>query len=330
MRKASTLMFGLLGVAALAAGAAGAACGGSDSGSETGAGGGGTGDPQQPGSDSGPTTDGSVTTDRDTGVTSPTDSGGGDGSKPIVDAGGDARPEPSCAGLAYCEDFESYPGSSVAISTNTTIGPWKATVNGAAVMTIDGVRPYGGAKALHITVPKNDTGASGLLNLTKAAGLITGNNLFGRAMVYYTKSATDDKPIGVHSWIFQGIGTSTASGKIMSLNLANNGTSYFLNYHGDSTSSAESSKNGGTPVAAKWVCMQWEYDSSGASPADEAKVWADGTLIIDATKAAQNWNLATPFSTMQFGFTHYQTLPNAIDVYLDDFAVNNAMVACPP
>ena len=53
-------------------------------------------------------------------------------------------------------------------------------------------------------------------------------------------------------------------------------------------------------------------------------------VIIDATKAAQNWNLATPFSTMQFGFTHYQTLSNAIDVYLDDFAVNNAMVACPP
>ncbi len=329
MRKASTLVFGLLGLAALAAGGAGAACGGSDSGSETGAGPGGPGDPQQPGSDSGSTTDGSVTTDPDTGVTSPIDSGGGD-SSPIVDAGGDARPEPSCVGLAYCEDFESYAASSTPIATNTTIGPWKATVNGAAVMTIDAVRPYGGAKALHITVPKNDTGASGLLNITKAAGLITGNNLFGRAMVYYTKSATDDKPNGVHSWIFQGIGTSTASGKIMSLNLANNGTSYFLNYHGDSTSSAESSKNGGTPVAAKWVCMQWEYNSSGATPVDEAKVWADGALIIDATKAAQNWNLATPFSTMQFGFTHYQTLSNAIDVYLDDFAVNNAMVACPP
>jgi hypothetical protein len=32
---------------------------------------------------------------------------------------------------------------------------------------------------------------------------------------------------------------------------------------------------------------------------------------------------------MQFGFTHYQTLANAIDVYLDDFAVNTAMVPCP-
>lgn len=66
---------------------------------------------------------------------------------------------------------------------------------------------------------------------TKTAGLITGNNLFGRAMVYYAKSATEDKPNGVHSC--QGTGLSTASGKTMTLNLANNSTSYFLNYHGE-------------------------------------------------------------------------------------------------
>ena len=321
MRNASSWVFGLLVL-----GAAAAAC--SSSGDNAAAGPGSSGDPQ-PGTDASSSTDGSVTTEPDGSVAEPPDGSVGDSASP-VDAGSDAHAEPSCAGLAYCENFESYPASTTPIANNTTIGPWKATTNGAAVMTIDSVHPFGGTKALHITVPNLDTGASGLLNLTKAAGLVTGNNLFGRAMVYYTKSATDDKPNGVHSWIFQGIGTSTASGKIMSLNLANNGTSYFLNYHGDSTSSAESSKNGGTPAAGKWVCMQWQYNSSGAPPADDAKVWADGALVLEATKAAQSWNLATPFSTMQFGFTHYQKLSNAIDVYLDDFAVDTAMIACPP
>lgn len=322
MRRSYWLAPGLLFVASAAA------CSGSSS-TEPGVGGGGGGDPTHSGTDGGTTgTDGSVQKDSDSGAAQGTDAGTKDGAAP-VDAGSDARAESSCAGLAYCEDFESY-AIAGPIANNTTVGPWKATVNGAAVMTIDGVRPYAGTKALHITVPNADTGASGLLNLTKAAGLITGNNLFGRAMVYYTKSATDDLPKGVHSWIFQGIGTSSESGKIMSLNLANNGTNYFLNYHGDSTSSAESSKTGGTPVAAKWVCMQWQYDSSGATPADDAKVWADGVLALDATKAAEKWMLATPFSTMQFGFTHYQTLTNAIDVYLDDFAVDTKMIACPP
>lgn len=256
-----------------------------------------------------------------------------DSSAPIVDSGGgdtgvDAGVD-SCAGLAYCDDFESYTASTTPLANKSTKGIWSITTSGDATMTIDSVKPFAGKNSLHITVPNGSTGASGLLNLTKAAGLVTNNNLFGRAMVYYTKSATDDLPNGVHSWIFQGIGMSTASGKTMTLNLANGGTDYFLNYHGDTTQSAEASKTGGKPVAAAWVCMQWEYNSSGTPAADDAKVWADGVLQLEATKAAQNWNLATPFSQMQFGFTHYQTLKNAIDVYLDDFAINDAMIPCP-
>jgi hypothetical protein len=312
-----TLLVGVGALAILAA-CSGSSAGGDVTGIET---------PPRPGSDSGvPTTeDGSVPPQSDSGGPLPSD-GGADSSTPL-DSGGDARAEPSCAGLAYCENFESYPAG--AVVNNATVGPWTATTSGAAAMTIDSVRPYGGTKSLHIKVPTADIGASALLNITKPAGLITGNNLFGRAMVYYTKSATEDKPNGVHSWIFQGTGLSTASGKTMTLNLANNGTSYFLNYHGDTTISAEASKNGGTPVAAKWVCVQWQFDSAGTPAADDAKVFVDGSLALEATKAAQNWNLATPFSKMQFGFTHYQTLSNAIDVYLDDFAVNTATIPCP-
>jgi hypothetical protein len=308
MRKSTTVaivLFGFAGAVACSSSSSGLGVGG--------------GDDTQPASDAGSGADGTIGNQDG----APVDSG-----EVPTDAGSDARAEPSCAGLSYCENFEEYDDAG-AIKNNALIGPWKASVGGAAVMTIDGVHPYGGSKSLHITVPNTDPGANGILNQTAAGGLVTGNNLFGRAMVYYGTGGGADKPVGVHSWIFQGQGTSTASTKNMSLNLANHGDYYFLNYHGDTTAGAESSVTGGTPVAGAWVCMQWEYDGSG-STADEAKVWADGTLVVHATKAGQSWNLATPFTNFQFGFTHYQTLANAIDVYLDDFALDDTMIACPP
>jgi hypothetical protein len=75
--------------------------------------------------------------------------------------------------------------------------------------------------------------------------------------------------------------------------------------------------------------MQWEYNGSGTPPKDEGKIWVDGKLVVDAAPPAQKWDFATPWSNFDFGFTHYQTTKNAIDVYLDDFALAETMVACP-
>jgi hypothetical protein len=250
-----------------------------------------------------------------------------------IDAGPDARPEPSCAGIAYCENFETYDDAG-ALKNNDMLGPWKVAIGVPAdagspePMGVDTINPYGGFKSLHIQVPNKANSSTHLLEQTNtgATGLV-GNDLWGRAMVYFKGS----KPNG-HTWVFQGIGASTESGDLnMSLNLADQGTNYFLNYHGTfMDAGAETSQSGGTPAQDKWVCLQWEYNASGGTPVDQAKVWADGALIIDSKAApVQAWQLADPFTQMQLGWVHYPQTTEAIDLYIDDFALNNTMIPCP-
>jgi hypothetical protein len=258
------------------------------------------------------------------------DSGGGGGN----DSGGgnDAGTPPSCTGLAYCEDFEAYDGK---ITNAMILGPWKASVGGTiTTFAVDSVKPHSGSKALHITVAggAGDAGASahGTLNQTKAAGLVAGNNLFGRAMVYYSDQGGDGLPLGVHSWLFNssGVGKSAdASTGNVTMNMGGGGAKMQLNYH-PVAPAGEQSVQGGTMTTGTWHCLQWEYDGAGTPPANTAKVWVDGAVAVDVP-ATKGWEFATPWASMDFGFTHYQNLAAGVDVYLDDFAVNDTMVACP-
>jgi hypothetical protein len=249
------------------------------------------------------------------------------GSTEPTDAGFDSG-IPSCAGLRYCEDFESY-GDAGTLENGKSLGPWKINVGGKVVMSIDGDKPYSGKYSLHITEPANDTTASdGLLHQAAASGgLVTGNDVWGRAMIWYSTDGTNNLPQG-HSWVFQAQGNSAAeSNKNVSMNVANSGGQYFLNYH--SATSAEQSVTGGKPAGGKWLCMQWEYNGSGATPVDEGKIIIDGTVVVDAKKQTPNWDFATPWTNFDFGFQHYQSITNSMDVYLDDFALDDKEVPCP-
>jgi len=206
------------------------------------------------------------------------------------------------------------------------LGPWKASVAGGT-MTVDSVKPYSGTKSLHITVAAG-AAAHGTLNQTVPTGLVPGNNMFGRAMLFYSNTGGNDLPLAVHSWLFNSAGTSTAAMGNVTMNLGGGGAKLQLNYHPPAPA-VEQSVQGGTMTAGVWHCVQWEYDGSGTPSVNDAKVWVDGTLAVEAMPA-KGWQFATPWNTFDFGFTHYQTLANGVDVYLDDFALNETMVACPP
>ncbi len=258
-----------------------------------------------------------------TATSSSSSSSGSSGS--FTDAGSDAGlPDPSCAGLAYCDDFESYSGS---ILNGANLGPWKASV-GSALMTVDSINPYRGHRSLHITATAPDGGsAHGTLHQVFDGGLVSGNDVFGRAMVFYSDTTGNGLPLGVHSWIFNSTGNSAAADGGVSMNLGGGGAKLQLNYHPPAPL-PEQSVQGGTMTAGVWHCVQWEYNGSGSPAADDAKVWVDGSLAVEAT-ASKGWNFATPWAAFDFGFTHYQTLSNGVDVYLDDFALDGAMVPCP-
>jgi hypothetical protein len=237
-----------------------------------------------------------------------------------------------CGSYKYCDDFESYtPGT---LANAGKLGPWVATVNGMGiVMQVDTVNPYKSKQALHVTVPSNagmdaGTGARGTLNQMAPSGLIPGNNMYGRAMVFYSNTGGNDLPLNVHSWLFNSGGVSQDADGGVTMNMGGGGMKMQLNYH-PPPPLLEQSVQGGMITAGAWHCVQWQYDGSGNPVADVGMVWVDGTQAVNVAKS-KGWNFATPWDTMDFGFTHYQALPNGVDVYLDDFALDGAMVPCPP
>jgi hypothetical protein len=242
----------------------------------------------------------------------------------MPDAGPINMPDASDNGPAYADDFEAYTG---AITNGQMVGPWMASVAGTGVMMrVDTVRPHSGTKSLHITIPAGMT-AHGTLGQTKAAGLVAGNDMYGRAMVYYDNTGGNNLPLNVHSWLFNASGMSTQAAGGVAMNMGGGGAKMQLNYHPPAPAT-EQSVQGGQITAGAWHCIQWQYDGSGTPPNDTAHVWVDGTLAV-SIPSTKGWMLATPWTTFAFGFTHYQTTANPVDVYLDDFALGSTMIACP-
>jgi hypothetical protein len=255
---------------------------------------------------------------------------------PNGDAGpGDSGPTdggPVCGPYKYCDDFESYtPGM---LKSGTKLGPWAVTVSAMGVtMQVDTVLPYKSNQSLHITTPAGNS-VQAILSQMASGGLVPGNDLYGRAMVYYSNAKAPgdagnyDLAIGVHSWLFNATGNSQIADGGVTMNMGGGGAKMQLNYHPPPPLTEQSVDNGNITAGA-WHCVQWQYDGSGNPPADNGNVWVDGSLALNSPKS-KGWNYATPWTAMDFGFTHYQTTTNDIDLYLDDVAVDGAMVPCPP
>jgi hypothetical protein len=231
----------------------------------------------------------------------------------------------SCTGLAYCESFESYPAG--ALTNKQKLGPWTVNVDGTVTLgAVDGVKPYSGAQSLHVTVPAGSAAGVTLLQAS-GSGLVAGNDLYGRAMVYFSNAGSDAAPVGCHSWLFQALGSSAADGGDVSMNWGDIDAKMELNYHPNG--SAEETTLGSDQMSAgAWHCVQWQFDGGGSPVADVAKLWVDGVLVDDVEQSV-GWEFATPWSSFNVGFTHFQTLAAGADVYLDDFALGSAMISCP-
>jgi hypothetical protein len=278
--------------------------------------------------DSGETPDSGTGADSGT----PPDAGTANDAGSNADSGNDAGTSdagPSDAGgcsYRYCEGFESYP--TAAVANAEALGPWKATVNGIGIQArLDGLNPHSGLQSFHITVLADAGSASAHLTQKDGGGVIPGNDLFGRAWVFYTLDGGYGLPLGVHSWIFNASGA--LDGGTATMNLGGGGATAKpqINYHPPQGN--ESSVVNGTMTAGVWHCLQWEYNGSGSPPADTASLWVDGTLAANAP-ASKGWAFPVPWQSFDFGFTHYQVLNNPVDVFVDDFALDGAMVPCPP
>lgn len=250
-------------------------------------------------------------------------------------------PPDSCDGYQYCENFEAYDGT---VTNAQALGPWAASVSGVT-MAVDTTRPHSGARSLHITtIADGGAPAHGTLRQTPDGGLIPGNDVYGRVMIFYNDAPGFQLPLGVHSWIFNTQGNSIQADGGVDLNMGGGGAKMQLNYHFPNETPAEQAVVGGNITTGAWHCIQWQFngskDGGKAKPVDEDRVWLDGTLAVDAVEfedgGGKKWPSAEPWKLFDFGFNHYQVLdgganqPNYnVDVYLDDFAMSNAMVPCP-
>jgi hypothetical protein len=267
------------------------------------------------------------------------DSGAGgpkDGSPQDGDSSTEAGlPPGDCTGLTYCDDFETY--DAAPLKRGGTLGPWSVGGGTSATITVDTVRAYTGKQSFHVTFPPSQSGGNLTQTAAADAGLIAGNNLFGRSMFYFVVNpgASDaglepdggvGLPIKVHSNLFTSSGTeSTADGGTGS-EVSATGQALYLNFYPPGT--FERAVGTGVITGNTWHCLQWELDGSGDASTNQAKIWLDGLLVADVTKA-KLWVAATPWQTFSVGFWTEQAVENSVDVSVDTFALSDKMLPCP-
>jgi hypothetical protein len=236
----------------------------------------------------------------------------------------DAAPAPpaaDCQGLRFCEGFETQalgkaPGA-----------PWRSFTRGGGVLVVDGTRPFGGARSLHITAPAGNDAAA-VVNQRGPALPVPGNVMFGRVMVFFAGAP----PRNTHFPLFEVQGVSTVAGNVL-LRWGGNGVAsprgppFHFNYKWTLPTAAESGATSSMLVpGSRWMCVQWQYDG----PKNEARLWVDGKLQAQMTVlAARGWHFGEPWTFMQLGLQYFQPTPDAIELWLDDFALNDAMIPCP-
>jgi hypothetical protein len=244
-------------------------------------------------------------------------------------------PPEDCAGLTYCDDFETY--DAAPLKRGQKLGPWSVGGGTNATIMVDTVRAYTGKQSFHVRFPPSQSG--GILTQAAApeAGLIAGNNLFGRSMFYFVvdPGASDaglepdggvGLPIKVHSELFFSSGTtSTADGGTGS-DIAVTGQALYLNYYPPGT--FERAVGTGVIAGNAWHCLQWELDGSGDASTNQAQVWLDGKQVVSVTKT-NLWVAATPWQTFSVGFWTEQPEVNSIDVSVDTVALSDKMLPCP-
>ncbi len=249
---------------------------------------------------------------------------GGAGSS-TAGAGG-AVASGGCAGALICEDFESY--------TDKPAGPWKVDNNSGTTVAIDTTKHVSGSKSVKFTTDGVNTYQRAYIGLMTPTFPITGNAFYGRMMLYLTKAPTDDS---VHWTNIQAEGPVSAQG-VTSAKVRYGGQqmqNLMANYDSDGKAS-DCWQHSATKIPeGRWACMQWYFDGKS----NTQKFWLDSQPIDDLTvmgtgQGCKNhdlndtWYFPQDFTTAYVGWESYQK-DDPREVWIDDFALGTAPIACP-
>jgi hypothetical protein len=247
-------------------------------------------------------------------------------------AGGDAAAPPdlsagSCTGALLCDDFESYP------LAGPPGGMWKLSTNGGAVV-VDSAHARSGTHAVHVTT----VGGAGSYHqaFMQVSGApifpVAGNVVFGRMMIWLTAAPTQT----THWTNIAGSGQVTGQGFSAVSRYGGQYSPRMMANYDTSGVASDCWQHSATGIpVGRWACFEWRFDG----PQNEMDFWLDGSSLADLTVLGQGqgciangtngkW-LLPEYDTISLGWEHYQA-SDAIDLWIDDVALDTQRIGCPP
>ena len=255
----------------------------------------------------------------------------------IGEAGAVATPDAAAglcpAGASVCDDFEKY------ASAADLSAAWSVTATGATVQ-VDATKPFKGKLGLHISAPGGGTHMAFIAKEGAPVFPIAGNVFYGRMMVWLNQHPAG----GVHwnniqssgllpnstqtakyAWGGDGMLGAVAAG----FTIRNNPT--------DTATVVDCYKTSTTPCPVqRWACVEWKFDGA----ADEMRYWLDGQSLPDADVIKTRGTCITPlpaggvwhapvFSNLSLGWVQPNASPTAIEMWIDEVAVDTQRIGCP-
>jgi hypothetical protein len=236
---------------------------------------------------------------------------GGDGDVPAAPAGCTAK---------FCEDFEGQTAGQEPKSAMYSVVKAQTPM-----MTVDTTKFWSGKQSLKLGLSnaKGDTKAQ--LAFTAPLLPMPENDVHGRMMVWLSKNP------GNHWDLATAFGTDQPMDD-------DNLTQYTLGSMSGHLMAVyqpgDDSVDSSTQLpAGKWVCLEWEFKGA-ADGTHLIRLQMDGMLINkgEITKggiAKGDWK-ATTWKSMKVGFIVFSGVAGAFDMWIDDVAVSDKPIGCPP
>jgi hypothetical protein len=254
-----------------------------------------------------------------------TDARSQDDATGLIDAATEATADArngSCTGALVCDDFEANTAGSAPAMWSVDIGP-----AGAGTVKVDTTRAFSGTKSLRITVVAQQDHDRAFIT-RPLTGLLPTNAFFGRMMIWVVASP----PGNVHWDNIRAQGVvpgGTLQGQYNYGGGSNTGN-LMANYWTQSSDCWKTSKS--RLVTGKWACIEWQYDGVK----DEMRYWQDGQAVDDLTVLQKGdgctgpnlWKAPT-FEKLSLGWYNAQASPVAIEMWMDDVAIDTKKIGCP-
>ena len=230
-----------------------------------------------------------------------------------------------CAGLMFCEDFES-----------GTIDATKWLVTTATKPVVDDTQHARGQKALHVVLP----GSGGSYITTKAPFPAPMNRYWGRAFFRFGKLPTSPAMPYAH-WTFAAASGTGIKGEIRlsgqlqgGRNLFGVGTDNRVEDAGtgDWTTSDNDPAKAPRPVPTdEWMCIEWLH----AGDVNETHFYWDAVEhpSLATTPTKHGGTQTTPYVLPQFtqvwvGWAEYQTPAVPFEMWVDEVAFDSTRIGC--